>query len=85
MLIITGKCGNYMTFADTDEVENLIENLTKMMDTGEQPLVYGWTTNRALRPDWDEEYKQVKGMIANDLIMKARQGPTPPSSSGQDT
>ena len=74
MLIIHGRCGTYMTFADTDEVENLINNLKDMMDTKEQPLVYGKASDSISTREFDEEYKLMQEMIANDLTMRARGG-----------
>lgn len=70
MLVISGKCGNYISFSDTDEVENMIENLKKMMDTGEKVLLYGWSSDKTPDGEFDKEYKLIKEMFENDFLVR---------------
>ncbi len=82
MIVISGNCGNYISFGHKRELENLIENLKDMLekDSGD-PHIYGWASDAISRVDFNREFALMKEMIANDLQAR-KQKITSPSSSG---
>ena len=74
MLVISGNSGNYISFGNLDEVLTLIQNLKKVVETDSRPYVYGWCSDKTPTEEFDNEYKFIKAMISNDLVMRARAG-----------